>query len=231
VRGSLGNGAVVVRPTRLPFPSRSVNRYQYVRAGSSPPSRTRAVQSEALETGAFVHAVLVDDALEQHKVATHYARHLAARTVALPRRPARAQEGRLRVGYLSADFHQHATSQLTVQMFEAHDRSRFEVTLFSAGPDDASPMRARIEAAAEHFENLRGQSHEAMARRIRELGIDILVDVKGATHGTLMPVTAHRAGGPAGTAGQSAGRRRRERRRPRPPPPGAPRRRCRRRRA
>jgi len=84
-----------------------------------------APQGVALETGAFVHAVLVDDALEQRKVAAHYARHLAARTVALPRRIARAHEGRLRVGYLSADFHQHATSQLTVQMFEAHDRSRF----------------------------------------------------------------------------------------------------------
>ena len=145
------------------------------------------------ETGPFPHAVFVDDPLEQLKVARLYAQHVASRVSPLPLRKAKAHGGRLRLGYLSADFHTHATSQLMVQMLEQHDRSRFEVTLFSAGPDDASPLRARIVASAEHFEHLRGQSHEAMARRIRELGIDILVDVKGATHGTLMPVTAHRA--------------------------------------
>jgi len=151
-----------------------------------------APQGAALETGAFVHAVLVDDALEQHKAATHYARHLAARTVPLPRRPARAHEGRLRIGYLSADFHQHATSQLTVQMFEAHDRSRFEVTLFSAGPDDGTPLRQRMRAAAEHFVDLHGLGLPQMAAAIRQRGIDILVDVKGATYGSVMQVMAHR---------------------------------------
>lgn len=156
----------------------------------------RAVQAAApgaaLETGAFVHAVLVDDPIEQHQVAVHYARHLATRTVALPRRQARAHEGRLRVGYLSADFHQHATSQLTVQMFEAHDRSRFEVTLFSAGADDGTPLRRRMQSAAEHFVELHGLAMPAMAAAIRERDIDILVDVKGATYGSVMQVMAHR---------------------------------------
>ncbi|HSW25489.1 MAG TPA: hypothetical protein VLJ62_22205 [Burkholderiaceae bacterium] len=151
-----------------------------------------APQGAALETAAFVHAVLVDDPLEQHKVSAHYARHLAARAVALPRRQARAHEGRLRVGYLSADFHQHATSQLTVQMFEAHDRSRFDVTLFSAGADDGTPLRQRMRAAAEHFVDLHGLGLPQMAAAIRERDIDILVDVKGATYGSVMQVMAHR---------------------------------------
>jgi len=151
-----------------------------------------AYPGAAIETGAFVHAVLVDDPIEQQQVAVHYARHLAARTVALPRRLARAHEGRLRVGYLSADFHQHATSQLTVQMFEAHDRSRFEVTLFSAGADDGTPLRRRMQAAAEHFVELHGRGVAIMAAAIRERDIDILVDVKGATYGSVMQVMAHR---------------------------------------
>ena len=146
----------------------------------------------AVETGAFPHAVLVDDPLEQLKVARHYALHVAAMYRPLPRRVARSHEGRLRIGYLSADFHQHATSQLMVQMLECHDRGAFEVTLLSTGPDDKSAMRQRIVAASEHFEELRGQSFEAMARRIRELGIDILVDLKGATYDTLLPVLAQR---------------------------------------
>jgi predicted O-linked N-acetylglucosamine transferase (SPINDLY family) len=146
----------------------------------------------ALETGAFVHAVLVDDPIEQHKVATHYACHLAARTVALPRRQARAHEGRLRVGYLSADFHQHATSQLTVQMVEAHDRARCEGTLFSASADDGTPLRQRMQSAAEHFVDLHGLGMPQMAAAVRERDIDILVDVKGATYGSVLQVMAHR---------------------------------------
>ena len=152
-----------------------------------------APADRAAETMPFPHAVFVDDPLEQLKVARLYAMHVASRVQPLPRRVARAHGGRLRIGYLSADFHEHATAQLMVQMLEAHDRRRFEVTLLSAGPDDGSAMRARLRAAGERFEDLRALNHGAMAQRIRELGIDILVDAKGATHGTLMPVTAQRA--------------------------------------
>ena len=67
--------------------------------------------------------MLVDDPLEQLKVARHYALHVAQLHRPLPRRVARAHGGRLRIGYLSADFHQHATSQLMAQMLECHDRS------------------------------------------------------------------------------------------------------------
>lgn len=150
-----------------------------------------APEPAAIETGPFTHAVLTDDPLEQLKVSRHYALHAASSVVPLPRRAARQHGGRLRIGYLSADFHQHATSQLMVQMLESHDRTRYEVTLLSAGPDDDSPLRHRMVAACERFEELRGQRFRAMAQRIRALQIDILVDLKGATHGTLLPVTAH----------------------------------------
>jgi protein O-GlcNAc transferase len=146
----------------------------------------------AVETGAFVHAVLVDNALEQRKAAALYASHLAARAVPLPRRSAKARDGRLRIGYLSADFHQHATSQLAVQMFESHDRARFEVTLFSAGPDDGTPLRQRMRAASEHWVELHGQGTAQIAAAIRAQQIDILVDVKGATHGSVMQAMAFR---------------------------------------
>jgi predicted O-linked N-acetylglucosamine transferase (SPINDLY family) len=152
-----------------------------------------APAGQALETGAFVHAVLVDDPLEQLKAARHYALHVAARVKPLPRRLAKAHDGPLRVAYLSADFHNHATSQLMVQMLECRDRERFEVTLVSAGPDDGSALRRRIAAACDRFEDVRGQSAPAVAQRIRALGIDILVDAKGATQGSLLPIVAHRA--------------------------------------
>jgi len=145
-----------------------------------------------METGPFPHAVLVDDPAEQLKVAHHYALHVQRGVRALPRRAARDHGGRLRIGYLSADFHLHATSQLMVQMLEHHDRGAFEVTLFSTGPEDNSATRQRIKASSEHFEELRGRSVEAMAQRVRECSIDILVDLKGATFDTLLPVLAQR---------------------------------------
>jgi predicted O-linked N-acetylglucosamine transferase (SPINDLY family) len=148
-------------------------------------------EATAVETGPFPHAVFVDDPFEQLKVARMYARHVARAVQVLPNRPLQTETRRLRIGYLSADFHQHATSQLMVQMLEHHDRTRFEVTLLSAGTDDRTPMRARMIASCEHFEELRGRSHAQMAERIHDLGIDILVDVKGVTLGTLMPVMAH----------------------------------------
>jgi predicted O-linked N-acetylglucosamine transferase (SPINDLY family) len=77
-------------------------------------------------------------------------------------------------------------------MFEAHDRSRFDVTLFSAGPDDGTALRQRMRSAAEHFVDLHGLALPQMAAAIRERDIDILVDVKGATHGSVMQVMAHR---------------------------------------
>ncbi|MEP7303168.1 MAG: BTAD domain-containing putative transcriptional regulator [Caldimonas sp.] len=153
----------------------------------------RAVPADtAVETAAFSHAVLVADPLEQLKVSRHYALHVARLHPPLPRCVARAHSGRLRVGYLSADFHQHATAQLMAQMLECHDRGAFEVTLFSAGPLDESPMRQRLRAGSEHFEELSGLSFQAMAVRIRELAIDLLVDLKGGTYDTLLPVLAQR---------------------------------------
>jgi predicted O-linked N-acetylglucosamine transferase (SPINDLY family) len=146
----------------------------------------------ALQVNPFVHAVLSDDPLRVRRVAEHYARFIQGFVKPLPPRRAQAHAGALRIAYLSADFQQHATAQLMVQMLEAHDRTRFEVTLVSAGADDGSTMRRRLKAACHRFEDLHGASHDTMARRIRELGIDILVDVKGATDGTLLPVLAAR---------------------------------------
>ena len=147
----------------------------------------------ALDTTPFAHAVLVGDPVEQLQVARLYSRRLAGGVRPLPRRGPSASTGRLRVAYLSSDFHEHATSQLIVQMLESHDRGAFEVTLLSTGPDADSAMRRRIRAACERFEDCRDASFEAVARRIRALEIDILVHLKGATFDTSFQVLAYRA--------------------------------------
>jgi predicted O-linked N-acetylglucosamine transferase (SPINDLY family) len=79
------------------------------------------------------------------------------------------------------------------QVLERHDRSRFEVFVYSHGRSDGSAMRQRIEGAAEHFADLQASSIADMAHRIRDDEIDILVDLKGYTQHSRPPLFAMRA--------------------------------------
>lgn len=88
---------------------------------------------------------------------------------------------RIRIGYVSADFHEHATSYLMAGVFERHTRSRFEVAAFSLGPTDGSAMWRRLERAFDHFVDAQSLSDEQLAAVIREKEIDILLDLKGFT--------------------------------------------------
>lgn len=99
---------------------------------------------------------------------------------------------RLRIGYLSSDFHDHATMHLLGGVLEAHDRSRFEIYGYSYGPDTQDPQRTRASAAIEHFVELRGMNHEAAAARIAADEIDILVDLKGYTQDARPEISALR---------------------------------------
>jgi len=89
--------------------------------------------------------------------------------------------GKIRLGYLSSDFRNHAVSFLVVEMLERHDRARFTVNGYCIGWDDGSAMRNRVVAAFDRFTDLADLSHADAARRIREDGIDILVDLNGYT--------------------------------------------------
>jgi predicted O-linked N-acetylglucosamine transferase (SPINDLY family) len=117
-------------------------------------------------------------------------------------------ERRLRVGYLSGDFCQHATTLLLAGVIEAHDRGRFEVFGYDYSPRDGSASRERIGAAFEHFVSVHELGPVEAAARIAADEIDILVDLKGYTEHTRTeimplrpaPVQAHFLGYP-GTLG------------------------------
>jgi protein O-GlcNAc transferase len=91
------------------------------------------------------------------------------------------RDGKLRVAYLSADFHAHATAYLTAELFEAHDRSRLEVVAVSFGRDDGSDMRRRLTKAFDQFHDVQASADRDVAALIRDLRIDIAVDLKGYT--------------------------------------------------
>ena len=99
---------------------------------------------------------------------------------------------RVRIGYLSSEFHEHAIAHLLAGVLEAHDRARFEVHAYSYGPEDESPMRARLRQACEHFVDIARDPDDAVVRRIEADALDILVDLKGHTMGARTGILARR---------------------------------------
>jgi len=93
----------------------------------------------------------------------------------------RASDGKIRVGYFSADFRTHPVALLSVGMFEHHDRSRFEIFGFSYGPDSSSDLRQRLVRAFDAFHDVRELSDADIARFSRDKEIDIAVDLTGYT--------------------------------------------------
>ncbi|RDI54836.1 putative O-linked N-acetylglucosamine transferase (SPINDLY family) [Microvirga subterranea] len=103
-----------------------------------------------------------------------------------------AQTRKIRVGYLSADFYSHATAFLTAELFERHDRSRFDIIAYSHSKDDHSAMRQRLIYAFDEFVDIRLMAHPDAARRIFDDGVDILVDLKGHTQDARTQILARR---------------------------------------
>jgi predicted O-linked N-acetylglucosamine transferase (SPINDLY family) len=99
---------------------------------------------------------------------------------------------RIRVAYLSADFLDHATAYLMAGLFEQHDRSRFETTAISFGPADDSFVRRRLRQSFDRFIDVRELGDEAIAECVRQLEVDIAVDLKGFTQGARTNVFARR---------------------------------------
>ena len=104
----------------------------------------------------------------------------------------RYRHDRIRIAYISADLHSHATAHLMAGVFERHDKSRFETAAISLGPDDRSEMRTRLRGAFHRFADVRARSDVEVARLLRALEIDIAVDLKGYTGSARTEILAYR---------------------------------------
>jgi predicted O-linked N-acetylglucosamine transferase (SPINDLY family) len=100
---------------------------------------------------------------------------------------------RIRVAYVSANFHDHAVARLMAGVFEHHERARFETNAISFGPDDGGVLRARLAHAFDRFIDVQSEGAEAIARMLREMEIDIAVDLMGFTENSRPGIFAHRA--------------------------------------
>jgi predicted O-linked N-acetylglucosamine transferase (SPINDLY family) len=132
----------------------------------------------------FPLSALVDSPLLHRLAAEIWVREECPPDEALGPLPQRLPRDKIRVGYFSADFRAHPVSLLTAELFETHDRSRFEITAFAFGPEANDAVRARLQRAFDHFVDVRDRSDIEVASLARKLGIDIAVDLSGFTvHG------------------------------------------------
>ncbi len=95
---------------------------------------------------------------------------------------------RIRIGYVSSDFCRHALSYLIAELFERHDRRRFEIYGYCATTEDGSDIRHRVVSAFDHYRSIRELSDEDAARLIRQDEIDVLIDLNGLTQGSRLQV-------------------------------------------
>jgi protein O-GlcNAc transferase len=99
---------------------------------------------------------------------------------------------KIRLAYLSSDLREHATSHLMAGLFEAHDRTKFDVIALSTAPDDRSEIRKRLEQSFTDFIDVSGLTDDQAAARLARSAIDILVDLNGFTRAARTGILRHR---------------------------------------
>jgi predicted O-linked N-acetylglucosamine transferase (SPINDLY family) len=151
------------------------------------------IERRELVSHPFPLLALLESGLSHRKAAELYVREECPPNPALAAIPARPRHDRIRIGYFSADFRDHPVATLAAELFETHDRSRFETTAFSFGPDTQDTMRRRMERAFDRFIDVRGSSNEDIALLARSLEIDIAVDLMAFTQKCRPQIFALRA--------------------------------------
>ena len=91
------------------------------------------------------------------------------------------QNNKVRLGYFSSDFHSHATSHLMVELFEYHNKDKFEIYAFSFGKNDNSEIRNRLNKSFDKFFDVSLKSNDEIINICNENNIDIAIDLKGFT--------------------------------------------------
>jgi predicted O-linked N-acetylglucosamine transferase (SPINDLY family) len=139
------------------------------------------IERQELVSQPFPLLALSESGLSHRKAAELYVREECPPNQALSAILERPRHDRIRIGYFSADFRDHPVVTLAAELFETHDRSRFETTAFSFGPDTQDTMRRRMERAFDRFIDVRGSSNADIALLARSLEIDIAVDLMAFT--------------------------------------------------
>lgn len=169
----------------------------------------QAAHSSYLSLCDFSLAISKSEALRRHRDwAGRYAntRLLEAQSHDNSRDPSR----RLRLGYISSDFRDHVVGRFIGPVLENHDSNRFEIFCYSASPV-ADGMTGRLSGLVPNWQRVDSMADLELTKRIREDGIDILVDLSGHSAGNRLLALASKPApvqltwmGYLGTSGMAA---------------------------
>ena len=126
----------------------------------------------------FMYLAIAKSPADLQACATIFTNHFHPPAPA-PRKRVERGNRKLRLGYVSGEFRAQATAYLTAGLYECHDKSKFEIIAFDNGPRDDSQMRKRLEAAFDRFVPISHLSDAAVAEKIADEEIDILVNLNG----------------------------------------------------
>jgi protein O-GlcNAc transferase len=140
----------------------------------------------------FILLCYRDDARIQHLCAKAFSKKRPRVTPFANAARRRNPKDKITIAYLSADFCEHPVPRLLVELFERHDRSRFEVIAVSYGPDDGSAFRQRLVNAFDQFDDVQTMSDAGIAKLISERGVDIAIDLMGYTQNARPEILAYR---------------------------------------
>ena len=129
----------------------------------------------------FLAQLVIDDVEWQNNNAKKWSEEnmTAVCPAAIPKK----STSRIRIGYFSADFRDHPVSHLISPVFELHNRSDFEIFAFALQPTDQSEVYLKIVKSTDQFIDLSSESDEQAIRLIKDLCLDIAIDLGGWTHG------------------------------------------------
>jgi protein O-GlcNAc transferase len=127
----------------------------------------------------FAFSAIATDAMALRRCAELFAADQFPAQPALVAPGHRYANRKIRIGYLGGEFRNQATSILAAELFELHDKSRFEIVAFDNGWDDGSTLRRRMAAAFDEIVTIAAMPDDEAARAVAERRIDILVNLNG----------------------------------------------------
>lgn len=142
---------------------------------------TQKINAEIKATTPFAVLTITTDLALQRKAAEIWVKAACYEKIDLGPIPQRTGPGKIRIGYFSADFRQHPVSFLAVELFEKHDRSRFEIIAFALVPMSSDAMGTRLNLAFDRVIDVSDKTDKETAVLARELQIDIAIDLGGFT--------------------------------------------------
>jgi predicted O-linked N-acetylglucosamine transferase (SPINDLY family) len=131
----------------------------------------------------------------QHRVSKIWVQNMQPSTNSLEllqNKVNRLKKDKIKVAYYSADFYNHATLFLMAELFENHDKQKFEIIGFNFSPNKKDELQQRISKYFDNFIDINNFTDKQVSEISRELNIDIAVDLKGYTKNSREGIFSYR---------------------------------------